>query len=334
MELAGKLKRKIIRKVILKVMAAILPLLLVFIVSTAIITAIRGQGNSSTDTGIANVSQEVLAWKPVVEKYAGELGMGQYVNLILAVIQQESGGTLTDVMQASESGYNTQYSRSPNSITSPEYSIYCGIQELKEDLQKAGVTSPGDIQGISLALQAYNFGEAFISFAKSHGGYSLEVAKEFSSMEAQACGWSSYGDCNYVPHVLQYYSTGTGTGIGTATGKLASVIQIAQAQLGKPYVWGASGADSFDCSGLVYYCYLHAGFSIQRLTAQDYYNSSTPTTNPDVGDLVFFGTPGNIHHIGIYVGGGQMINAPHTGDVVKIQSVSRSDLAGFGKYKN
>lgn len=333
MELTNKLKRKLLRKVIIKVMAAILPLLLLFIVSTAIITAIRGQGNSSsTDTGIANVSQEVLAWKPVVEKYAEELGMSQYVNLILAVIQQESGGTPTDVMQASESGYNTQYPRSPNSIADPEYSIYCGIQELKEDLQDAGVTSSSDIQGISLALQAYNFGGGFISFAKSHGGYSLEVAKEFSSMEAQACGWSSYGDCNYVPHVLQYYSTGTG--IGTATGQLATVIQIAQAQQGKPYVWGASGPDSFDCSGFVYYCYLNAGFKIQRMTAQDYYNSSTPTNNPDIGDLVFFGTPGNIHHIGIYVGGGQMINAPKTGDVVRIQSVSRSDLAGFGKYKN
>lgn len=316
-------------------MAAILPLLLVFIVSTAIIVAINGQGSTgSTGTGIANVSQEVLAWKLVVEKYAEEFGMGQYVNLILAVIQQESGGTLADVMQASESPYNTEYSKSPNSITSPEYSIYCGIQELKEDLEEAGATGAGDIQGISLALQAYNFGDGFISFAKAHGGYSLEVAKEFSGMEAQTCGWPSYGDCNYVPHVLQYYSTGTGTVIGTATGQLATVIQIAQSEEGKPYVWGASGPDSFDCSGFVYYCYLNAGFKIQRMTAQDYYNSSTITNNPDVGDLVFFGTPVNIHHIGIYVGGGQMIDAPKTGDVVKVQSVSRSDLAGFGKYRN
>ena len=128
---------------------------------------------------------------------------------------------------------------------------------------------------------------------------------------------------------MKYYiSAATNNG----TGKLAKVIQIAEGEEGKKYVMGASGPNTFDCSGLVYYCYKNSGFKIQRLTAQGYYNGSTKTSTPEIGDLVFFGDVSNIHHIGIYIGNNQMIDAPNSNDVVKIQSYNWSDFAGFGKY--
>jgi cell wall-associated NlpC family hydrolase len=242
-------------------------------------------------------------------------------------MMQESGGNYVDLMQAAEGPYNTKYPKIPNGITDPDYSIACGIQELKLNFTEAGVKDGNDSQNINLGLQAYNFGTGYISFAKSNGGYSLENAKEFSAKEAVIYGYSNYGDVNYVPHVLRYYNV---TNIATGSGDLGNIVSIAQQQEGKPYVWGAAGPSSFDCSGLVYYCYVNSGYKIQRETAQDYYNMSTKTTTPVAGDLVFFGTPGNIYHIGIYSGNGQMINAPKTGDVVKVASVSRSDFAGYG----
>ena len=289
--MAEKIFNTLIRKILIKVMVIMLPLLLLIIIAYATtILIIMGQNNSSisdVNIGNLNVSAQVLAWKPEVEKYAKQFGISQYDNLILAIIEQESGGVSIDVMQSSECAYNTQYPKVPNGITDPDYSIYCGVQELKEDLIKAGVKNPNDTKDISLALQTYNFGEGFIAFAKSKGGYSLTVAQAFSNMEAQKNGYSSYGDINYATKVLKYYTnSSTNNGIG----KLAKVIEIAQSEEGKQYVFGASGPNTFDCSGLVYYCYQNAGFKIQRLTAQDYYNESTETNNPEIGDLVFLVT--------------------------------------------
>ncbi len=109
-------------------------------------------------------------------------------------------------MQCSESGYNTRYPHSPNSITDPEYSIDVGIQALANALQMAGVESPIDLEHISLALQGYNFGNGYISWAlANYGGYSELNAIEFSDMMAARLGWSGYGDKAYVSHVLRYY---------------------------------------------------------------------------------------------------------------------------------
>ena len=72
----------------------------------------------------------------------------------------------------------------------------------------AGAESPEDIERISLALQGYNFGSGYISWAmRNYGGYSELNAMEFSEMMAQRMGWQSYGDPYYVQHVMRYYST-------------------------------------------------------------------------------------------------------------------------------
>ena len=103
------------------------------------------------------------------------------------------------------------------------------------------------------------------------------------------------------------------------------------AELGRPYVWGATGPGTFDCSGLTQYVWKAAGVSIPRVAAdQDAWTVPVPLSQLLPGDLVFFGTT-DIHHVGIYIGDGLMINAPHTGDVVRVSSIWWSDLAGFGR---
>ncbi len=92
-----------------------------------------------------------------------------------------------------------------------------------------------------------------------------------------------------------------------------SVVNRAYSQLGKPYQWGAVGPNSFDCSGLVGYC-LTGSYS--RLGTTGTFMGWTRVSNPQPGDICV-----NSHHCGIYIGGGQMIHAPQTGDVVKVSSV-------------
>lgn len=96
-----------------------------------------------------------------------------------------------------------------------------------------------------------------------------------------------------------------------------SVVNRAYSQLGKPYKWGAVGPNSFDCSGLVSYC-LTGSYS--RLGTTGTFMGWTRVSNPQPGDICV-----NSHHCGIYIGGGQMIHAPQTGDVVKVSSV-HSDM--------
>lgn len=92
-----------------------------------------------------------------------------------------------------------------------------------------------------------------------------------------------------------------------------SVVSRAYSQLGKPYAWGACGPNSFDCSGLVSYCLTG---SYTRLGTTGTFMGWTRVSNPQPGDICV-----NDHHCGIYIGGGQMIHAPQTGDVVKVSSV-------------
>ena len=136
-------------------------------------------------------------------------GIPDYVLLIQAVMMQESGGRGNDPMQASECGYNIQYPRTPGGITDPEYSISVGIQNLADCLQTAGAESTIDLDHIQLALQGYNFGSGYITWAlQKYGEYSRANAIEFSLKMAEQMGWNSYGDKQYVAHVLRYYPIG------------------------------------------------------------------------------------------------------------------------------
>ena len=175
---------------------------------------IMGVASMLTSTGkgrdnFVPVSEDVKGYRPLIRQYAAEFGIPEFEDLIAAVMMQESGGQTSDPMQCSESGYNTEYPREPGGITDPEYSIKVGVQTLAEVLDMAGVESPVDLDGISLALQGYNYGSGYISWALSnYGSYSELNAIEYSDMMAEQYGWSGYGDKAYVSHVLRYYPIG------------------------------------------------------------------------------------------------------------------------------
>ena len=185
--------------------ASILVIVIVVLIGCGAV--IFGSQDESTET--LPLSAEVDTYEPVIRKYAKQYGIPDYVLLIQAVMMQESGGRGNDPMQASECGYNTQYPRTPGGITDPEYSISVGIQNLADCLQTAGAESPIDLEHIQLALQGYNFGSGYITWAlQKYGEYSRANAIEFSMKMAEQMGWNSYGDKQYVPHVLRYYPIG------------------------------------------------------------------------------------------------------------------------------
>ncbi len=112
-----------------------------------------------------------------------------------------------------------------------------------------------------------------------------------------------------------------GAGIGVAA------LRAAASQLGKPYVWGAEGPNSYDCSGLTSWAFARAGVTLPRSSSQQA-RVGTPVSWNDLqpGDLVFYYHP--VSHVGIYAGDGKFINAPESGDVVRYQILSRSAFSG------
>jgi cell wall-associated NlpC family hydrolase len=113
----------------------------------------------------------------------------------------------------------------------------------------------------------------------------------------------------------------------------AAAIAAARSRLGVPYVWGATGPDSFDCSGLTQWSYAHAGIGLPRTAAQQWSSGPHPAlADLEPGDLLFWALntsdPATIHHVAMYIGGGMMIAAPHTGENVQIQPVYMTGFIG------
>lgn len=308
-------------------------------------------GGGSDSNSYTPVSAEVEAYEPIIQKYAKEYGIPEYVELIKAVMMQESGGRGLDPMQAAEGSFNTKYPHEPNGIKDPEYSIQCGVQELKAALTSAEVESPIDMEHIKLALQGYNFGNGYISWAKTnYGGYSYANAVEFSTMQASRLGWSSYGDTQYVAHVLRYYPYGRAF---TAGGNQA-IVEVALTQLGnqggQPY-WSWYGFNSRVewCACFVSWCADQCGYIESGLVPKfagcvdgaNWFKSNGKwqdrTYEPKAGDIIFFDWEGDgtTDHVGIVEkceNGTVYTVEGNSGDACKQRqyAVGSSNIYGYG----
>ena len=313
--------------------------------------AIAMFGGGSDSNSYTPVSAEVEAYEPIIQKYAKEYGIPEYVELIKAVMMQESGGRGLDPMQAAEGSFNTRYPHEPNGIKDPEYSIQCGVQELKAALTSAEVESPIDMEHIKLALQGYNFGNGYISWAKTkYGGYSYANAVEFSTQQAQRLGWDSYGDTQYPAHVLRYYPYGRAF---TAGGNQA-IVEVALTQLGnqggQPY-WSWYGFNSRVewCACFVSWCADQCGYIESGLVPKfagcvdgaNWFKSNGKwqdrTYEPKVGDIIFFDWEGDgtTDHVGIVEkceNGTVYTVEGNSGDACKQRqyAVGSSNIYGYG----
>ena len=233
--------------------------LVVLILIVGIIGGAAFLGNSQSSEAL---SAEVLAHTPAIQKYASEFGIPEYVPAIQAIMMQESGGRGTDPMQASECPYNTQYPNTPGAIQDADYSIKVGIQYYADCVREAGCESPQDMDKLKLSWQGYNYGNGYISWAlEKFGGYSEANALQFSQEQAAARGWSGYGDPEYVPHVMRYYSGGGWFAGLFGNGQL---VTIAKSQLGneggeKFWSWWGFTERQEWCACFVSWCADQAG---------------------------------------------------------------------------
>ncbi|VJP01943.1 lipoprotein, NLP/P60 family [Streptococcus pneumoniae] len=261
----------------------------------------QDSGISNIHYGGVNVSAEVLAHKPMVEKYAKEYGVEEYVNILLAIIQVESGGTAEDVMQSSES-----LGLPPNSLSTEE-SIKQGVKYFSELLASSERLSV-DLESV---IQSYNYGGGFLGYVANRGNkYTFELAQSFSKEY-------SGGEKVSYPNPIAIPING-----------------------GWRYVYGgASPTTSFDCSGLTQWTYGKAGINLPRIAQQQYdVTQHIPLSEAQAGDLVFFHSTYNagsyITHVGIYLGNNRMF---HAGDPIGYADLTspywQQHLVGAGRIK-
>ena len=285
-------------------------------------------GGSHIQYNGVNVSAEVLAHKLLLEKYAREYGIEEYINVLLAIIQVESGGTLEDVMQSSES-----LGLPPNTLSTEE-SIKQGCKYFS-DLLASAEAKNCDLNAV---IQSYNYGGGFLYYVSNRGKkYTFELAESFARDKSGGTkvtytnpiavekngGWRyNYGNMFYALVVEQYLTVAQ---FDDET--VQAIMDEALKYEGWRYVFGgASPTTSFDCSGLVQWCFGKAGISMPR-TAQEQYNVTQhiPLSEAQAGDLVFFHSTYNagtyITHVGIYQGNNRMF---HAGDPIGYADLTSS----------
>ena len=323
--------------------------LVVLILIVGIIGGAAFLGNSQSSEAL---SAEVLAHTPAIQKYASEFGIPEYVSVIQAIMMQESGGRGTDPMQASECPYNTQYPNTPGAIQDADYSIKVGVQYYADCVREAGCKSPQDMDKLKLSLQGYNYGNGYITWAiRKHGGYSEANALQVSQEQAAAHGWPRYGDPEYVPHVLRYYSGG---GLFAGLFGKGQLVTIAKSQLGNEggqKFWSWYGFDSREewCACFVSWCADQAGLiqkevvpkfsvctdGVALFQAKRKWQGGGSVPTP--GSLIFFdwNQDGASDHVGIVEScDGTTVHTieGNSGDAVKQNSytVNSQSILGYG----
>ncbi len=314
-------------------LAAVLPLI---IVAALVLVIVGVMGGSSTQNqpliGSKNLSPEVEQWRSLVETEAAAQGMEKYVNLILAIIQVETGGKGTaDIMQSSESaGY------APGYWSTEIESIRQGIKHLKNIVNM--VTPFGLQDDYKLLAQAYNFGSYFATYVGNLGGvFSLDIAEQYSrTVVAPSLGnhsgetysyvnatstrlgktylYRNGGNYLYAELVAEYLGGAAGV-----TGDFALVVAELEKYLGWEYVWGGKNPSTgFDCSGFVSWGLQQIGIELPSYAASQY-DLTVPIDPSEAqpGDLIFFkgtyGGPNHVSHVGFYIDENTMLDSNGSG---------------------
>lgn len=311
--------------IVLAVVIVIVSLLVALISSIA--GAVKDASSAQVIAGLYRqlLSDNTISYTQDVKDAAVNEQIEDYVNYLLAIMEVESHGIGTDVMQSSESA-----GLPPNSFKTPQESIAQGAKYFASCVMKASEKECD----INTAIQAYNYGTGFIDYVAENGkAYTLDLAIAFAEEKSGGKqvayknqiaidyngGWRyAYGNMFYAQLVNQYiYNYDNAT--------VQKIIDEAMKYSGWDYISGGSSPDDggFDCSGLVQYVYGEAGINLPRLEKDQYEAcEEIEAENIQPGDLIFYKNEtsnGEIGHVAIYIGNGKVFEA---GDPIGIYSAT------------
>lgn len=311
--------------IVLAVVIVIVSLLVALISSIA--GAVKDASSAQVIAGLYRqlLSDNTISYTQDVKDAAVNEQIEDYVNYLLAIMEVESHGIGTDVMQSSESA-----GLPPNSFKTPQESIAQGAKYFASCVMKASEKECD----INTAIQAYNYGTGFIDYVAENGKvYTLDLAIAFAEEKSGGKqvayknqiaidyngGWRyAYGNMFYAQLVNQYiYNYDNAT--------VQKIVDEAMKYSGWDYISGGSSPDDggFDCSGLVQYVYGEAGINLPRLEKDQYeVCEEIETENIQPGDLIFYKNEtsnGEIGHVAIYIGNGKVFEA---GDPIGIYSAT------------
>ena len=233
-------------------------------------------------------------------------------------------GNKVQILETSNGWHKIKTSNGKIGWVSASYLTTSVVQQPSTDSSTSQTSYKATVNTDSLNMRK-GAGTSYSIVTKLSRGTVVDV------IESASNGWkkvkTSNGTTGWVSG--SYLTTGVVEQPSTPSfNKVQAVLDLANKQLGKPYVWGAEGPNSFDCSGLVYYVYKNAaGITLPRTSSSQYgAGVAVSKSNLQPGDLIFSSTDGTgkVTHVSIYVGNGQMIHAPRTGKNVEKVSISNS----------
>lgn len=307
---ATAVKKMLTKKLLLWVLGSfgvsgLLLLLLVMVLTAMLAGLVSSPDTGATADGLA-VSPDVLRYKAQVTAACKANHIPDQVDVVLAIMMQESGGDGEDVLQC---GAKT-----------PAASIKAGVAEYAKDDQAAQKATTNRLE---TGIQAYNFGFSYIAYAIARGGgYTSTNAVSFAGAHShgkkRSNGTYAYGDQNYVPHVERYLvpTAGKTSPLLADDASLNTAIVAGEAYIGhSTYVFGGGrnasdiAAGRFDCSSFVHYCFAKAGVRVGWTTDELVGEGHRVAFSQiRVGDLIFFDTYKTNGHVGIWLGNGQFLN--------------------------
>ncbi len=228
-----------------------------------------------------------------------------------AVLTQIPNGTSVQVSATSAGWAKVTYSGMTGYVSLDYLTLQQGRTTSALNLRAEASTSSAILalmpQGTTISIQEVSNGWAKVTYNGMTG---------YASLDYIQTGYASAPD---MPNRS-----------GAISSRGQAVVELAKQHLGKAYVYGATGPNNFDCSGLVYYVYKQMGVTLNRVANDQMTNGTYVSADAlQPGDIVgFTNGSGYVNHVGIYAGNGMMIHSPQTGDVVKYESIVTGNYAG------
>ena len=285
--------------------------------------------STSTSQPSTDNSTSQTSYKATVN--TDSLNMRKGAGTSYSIITKLSRGTVVDVLESASNGWKkVKTSGGTIGWVSGSYLTTGEVNQPSTDAPSTDNSTSQTSYKATVNTDSLNMrkgaGTSYSIITKLSRGTVVDV------LESASNGWkkvkTSDGTIGWVSG--SYLTTGVVEQPSKpSTNKVQAVIDLAHKQLGKPYVWGSEGPNSFDCSGLTYYVYKNAaGITLPRTAAEQYSKAGVHVSRSNLqpGDLIYSSTDGTgkITHAAIYVGNGQMIHAPRTGKNVEKVSINNS----------